>query len=121
MRVSHAFDPIPSEVVGARRFVTAALTSWGIEEDDVPLMVSELATNAVIHARSEFEITLDFLRGRLRVEVTDLNTRLPVVTSVPPDAESGRGLFLIRALSASWGVEWRQDAGKTVWFEIAAG
>jgi anti-sigma regulatory factor (Ser/Thr protein kinase) len=120
MRATRTFEPNADQVLAARRFVTAELRSWGVVDgtDDVPLLVSELATNAVLHARSDFEVTVLAHPGRVRVEVLDRNSRLPSVASVPADAYSGRGLMLVKAIAAAWGVDAHSDDGKTIWFEI---
>lgn len=117
-RASRTFSPEPSEVFSARHFVAWALESWGIECEDLPLLVSELATNAVLHARSDFEVTVIHSDRRIRVEVFDQNTRLPSFAVAPPDAYSGRGLMLLRELASAWGVESHSDSGKTIWFEL---
>jgi anti-sigma regulatory factor (Ser/Thr protein kinase) len=118
MRASEEFEPDPREVYGARRFVTKSLRTWGFDPGDVTLMVSELATNAVLHARSPFRVTLIQRGCRLRVEVFDDNSRLPTFALVPADANSGRGLTLIQALAGAWGVETHVETGKTIWFEV---
>jgi anti-sigma regulatory factor (Ser/Thr protein kinase) len=98
--------------------VVYALEGWGLEMEDVPLLVSELATNAVLHARSDFEVTVIRSARCDRVEVFDQNTRLPSFAVAPTDAYSGRGLMLLRGLSTNWGVESHSDIGKTIWFEV---
>jgi len=118
MQASREFEPEPGQVQGARRFVATSLESWGFDPGDVMLMVSELATNAVLHARSPFTVTLIRRGCRLRVEVFDDNSRLPTFALVPPDANSGRGLTLVQALAGAWGVETHVDTGKTIWFEV---
>jgi anti-sigma regulatory factor (Ser/Thr protein kinase) len=117
-RTSRTFAPEASEVFSARHFVAWALESWGLECEDLPLLVSELATNAVLHARSDFEVTIIRSDRRVRVEVFDQNTRLPSFAVAPPDAYSGRGLMLLRELASAWGVESHSDSGKTIWFEL---
>lgn len=61
-------------------------------------------------------LTAHLSEGNLRVEVTDACPSPPVRMHVPNDATAGRGLNLVAALSARWGVEPRAG-GKTVWFE----
>jgi anti-sigma regulatory factor (Ser/Thr protein kinase) len=117
-RAWRTFAPDPSEVFAARHFVLGVLEDWGLEMEDLPLLVSELATNAVLHARSDFEVTVIRSRRSLRVEVFDQNTRLPSFAVAPTDAYSGRGLMLLRGLSTNWGVESHSDIGKTIWFEV---
>ena len=76
-RAWRTFAPNPSEVFAARHFVACVLQTWGMEIEDLPLLVSELATNAVLHARSDFEVTVIRMHRCVRVEVFDQNTRLP--------------------------------------------
>jgi anti-sigma regulatory factor (Ser/Thr protein kinase) len=118
-RAWRTFAPNPSEVFAARHFVACVLERWGMDSEDLPLLVSELATNAVLHARSDFEVTVIRSRQRVRVEVFDQNTRLPSFAVAPTDAYSGRGLMLLRGLSTNWGVEPHSGVGKTIWFELA--
>ena len=117
-RAWRTFEPEPGEVFSARCFVATVLEGWGLECDDLPLLVSELATNAVLHARSDFEVSVIRLPQRVRVEVFDQNTRLPSFAVAPTDAHSGRGLMLVQGLAGAWGVESHSDSGKTIWFEV---
>jgi len=120
MRAVRTFEPHADQVVEARRFVTSALAGWGVADPDVALLVSELATNAVLHARSDFTVRVDLEdSGRLRVEVQDRNSRLPTFAAVGPEAYSGRGLTLLQHLSAAWGVDAHGADGKTIWFELS--
>jgi two-component sensor histidine kinase len=87
----------------------------------VALMLSELATNAVQHARTEFvvDITLtrEASRYRVRVGVTDQSPDLPVLPEPATDAPHGRGLRIVESLADAWGIEIRRGhPGKTVWF-----
>lgn len=118
-RLTRQFEPDTDQVVAARRFVSSALRDWGVASADVPLLVSELATNAVLHARSDFSVTVTRTTGGVRVEVFDRNPRLPSIASVPSDAYSGRGLMIVADLASAWGVEAHPGAGKTIWFEVA--
>ena len=104
----------------ARRFVDEVLSRWQCDEvlDDVKLLVSELVTNAVIHAGSDVQVAVRLLTDAIRIEVVD---RAPVVSLRPSDpaddAESGRGLLLVETMASAWGVE-PLDGGKAVWFEV---
>lgn len=100
----------------ARRFVDESLpdTCWA---DDVTLLVSELASNAVRHARSPFTVAVGCDAATVRVEVADASPQLPVLQQPPVEAVTGRGLMIIEALSRRWGVE-PTETGKTVWFEV---
>jgi anti-sigma regulatory factor (Ser/Thr protein kinase) len=116
--VTRSFEPRAHEVRAARHFVMATLEDWDLVQQDVPLLVSELATNAVLHARSDFSVTVVAREDRIRVEVFDRNTRLPSPAAVPAEAYSGRGLMILQGLSSAWGVEAHAGEGKTVWFEV---
>lgn len=87
--------------------------------DDLLLCLSELVTNAVLHAAPPIRIVARAIGGTTRVEVADGSVVAPVRRNVDGRSPSGRGLHLIDQLSSSWGVDVRPD-GKTVWFEIAA-
>jgi hypothetical protein len=87
----------------------------------VALMLSELATNAVQHAGTEFEVDITMTREaslyRLRVGVTDQSPGLPVLPEPAADAPHGRGLRIVETLADAWGIEIRRGhPGKTVWF-----
>ena len=89
-------------------------------------MLSELATNAVQHARTEFEVgiwvTPDGEGRSVLVRVTDQAPGFPVPQDPPADAPHGRGLRIIESLAAGWGVEMEHDRpGKTVWFTARVG
>lgn len=118
MRATRTFEPDPSQVLEARRFVASALDGWRRPAPDLSLLVSELATNAVLHARGDFAVTVIAGPDRVRLEVSDGNSRLPSLSAVPSDAYSGRGLMLVQALAAAWGVESHTDHGKTIWCEV---
>lgn len=115
-------EPDTASAGEARRFVDTILEQWDCQAllDDVQLLVSELVTNAVVHAGSDAQVAVRLLPDALRIEVVD---REPEPLPAPkrpsrPDAESGRGLFLVEQLAAAWGVE-PFDGGKSVWFEVA--
>ena len=104
--------------------------SWELTElcDDAVLCLSEALTNAVLHARPARPVTVTIRRGpgRLRFEIADADRamcvpepRYPAGAGPAPQdqlAECGRGLRVIDALAARWGVA-ADDAGKRVWFE----
>lgn len=104
----------------ARHFVANVLKGWGHSPrllEDAKLVVSELATNAITHANSPFSVQVRPNGSSVRVSVSDASRASP---SLRPDnwaAISGRGLRLIDALAAHWGVEIKED-GKTVWAEL---
>jgi anti-sigma regulatory factor (Ser/Thr protein kinase) len=105
-------------VSAARRFARATLCEQSAETlDAVELMVSELATNCVQHARSDFEIAIDVTRREIRVAARDSGAGQPAPRSPTPSEPTGRGLRIVEAMSERWGVL-PTDGGKTVWFTI---
>jgi anti-sigma regulatory factor (Ser/Thr protein kinase) len=100
-----------------RHFVRSVLADAHLEPDGVVLVASELASNAVVHARSQFSVALE-CDGMIRVEVTDESSRLPVSSTVAEDALSGRGLQVVDAVAVRWGVQQHPGQGKTIWAEI---
>jgi anti-sigma regulatory factor (Ser/Thr protein kinase) len=115
--------PRPEAAGAARRFVHACLVEWHLDElaDDIDLVVSELVTNALLHARvdsapSSASIRLEVLRGgrTLVCRVIDNCPAPPTQEQAGDTAENGRGLLLVDVLSAQWG--WfTGPAGKVVW------
>lgn len=111
----------------ARHFLVEHL-GGGSDEDValVALMLSELATNAVQHAATEFEVAMTVTpdgAGRLViVSVRDEAPGFPSPQEPPAEAPHGRGLRIVDALADAWGVEVQGDRpGKTVWFEARVG
>lgn len=102
----------------ARQLVAEALASSGADGslDDTLLMVSELVTNACVHAGSDITLQL-FADGRaMRVEVADGGQLAPVLE--PWDGRvGGLGLQLVDGLADRWGWEPAAGGGKVVWFE----
>ncbi len=104
----------------ARWWLAELLRSEGLDHElnDLLVMVSELATNAVKHARSRFEVVVHADDRRIRIEVSDTSDSVPQVQWVPAGATSGRGLLIVETLSDGWGVTASEGGGKSVWFEI---
>lgn len=88
--------------------------------EDVLLLVSELVTNACLHAGGPTEIALHGTLRSLRVEVSDLGLGTPL-PRLPhqPGRPGGHGLHIVDRLTSAWGTV-RQEAGKTVWLEVPA-
>jgi anti-sigma regulatory factor (Ser/Thr protein kinase) len=118
MRSSRAFTADARSVGAARRYARDSLRHHPpAHVDAVELMVSELATNSIKHAHSGFEVTINDLRGEIRVEVRDAGRGQPVLRSPTPVEPSGRGLRIVEALSRAWGTV-DSPNGKTVWFTL---
>lgn len=87
--------------------------------DTAQLLVSELVTNAVLHAGTDIEVTVSVSGGVVRVDVVDQSRRLPTRKNYDRSAMTGRGLGLVDASARQWGVR-GHPSGKSVWFELAA-
>jgi anti-sigma regulatory factor (Ser/Thr protein kinase) len=112
---------LPSSVPTARHFVESVLTAWGDPATawTGALLVSELATNCTLHARTEFTVRVSQTLDRVLIEVQDASPRIPRPRSYGVQATTGRGLQLVESLGAEWGVTPTAD-GKTVWVELGA-
>jgi hypothetical protein len=117
---ARAFKYGPDAPNAARRFVAKSLTEWCIPNivDDAACVVSELATNAVMHAASDFVVAVSARNGIVRISVRDSSVVRPIEGVSPSMATDGRGVAMIAALSTAWGAE-ITDAGKVVWAELA--
>jgi anti-sigma regulatory factor (Ser/Thr protein kinase) len=109
-----------SSISDARRFLRRSLAAWGVDDYELggPQVLTELATNAALHARSAYTVHLVLEADALLVEVTDSSPALPQHRNYGPDATTGRGIALVAALSTAWGVE-SSPTGKTVWCRVA--
>ena len=88
---------------------------------DVRLVVSELATNAIVHAATVFTVSVGRHGGeRLVLEVRDGSRSGPVLCAPAALDSSGRGMAIVNALSRSWGVDQYAGGGKSVWAEFDA-
>ena len=112
--------PEPEQVAAARRFTRHTLTTWGRAElaDTVCLLVSELMSNAVRHARQTISLRLHHTDREIITEIADDNPIMPAPAVPGPSDEYGRGLALVETLASSWG-SLPSDGGKIVWFGIA--
>ena len=115
-----ALPPDPSSVKAARAFVMNNLAPSAPpgQREDACLLVSELVTNAVLHARSAVEVTVRTFVDAIRVEVRDEGPGLPQVLGGVDETMAGRGLHIVEELATRWGVEPVAEGGKVVWFEV---
>ncbi len=117
LEVERAFEPDGPNAGAARQFVADAVTAIGMSPDEALLLASELVSNVLLHARTDFVVRMAVTEEAIRVAVIDHNTRIPTRVEAPVDATSGRGLSIIDAVAQRWGVE-THPGGKTVWFEL---
>jgi anti-sigma regulatory factor (Ser/Thr protein kinase) len=113
---------LPAEVraaAQARVLTRETLLDWGVTDpsdtDEVVLMIDELVTNAVVHGHGPVRLLLRLDGAQLVGEVGDDSTGAPRVRESGLDAEAGRGLWLVAALAAEFGVR-PEIVGKTLWF-----
>ncbi|MCA6093646.1 ATP-binding protein [Streptomyces sp. SCA3-4] len=116
----------------SRDFTRQALHDWGwlpagtadhrAAAEDVLLVVSELVTNACLHADGPEELRVSCTGKVLRLEVADLGAGTPAPrTPHRAGRPGGHGMFIVQRLCLDWGVLRRDGvAGKTVWAELAA-
>jgi hypothetical protein len=104
----------------ARRFVTEMLRQRGAGEiaPDAGLLVTELATNAVVHARSGFTVAVSARGAAVRIAVRDTSPLPGADPHAPLTAAPTRGLGIVAAVAGQWGTELLGDEGKTVWAEL---
>ncbi len=119
---ARTFAAAPESVGQARRFALASLDALPEEtKDAVTLMLSEVATNALVYGRTEFHVSIEVSDDAVRVEVSDGGPGTPTAGATPPPTDPrGRGLLIVSGLARAWGVEpARLGMGKTVWFTVA--
>lgn len=121
-----SLEPEPQSVRVARSWVVAELTDLGREDlaDAAALGVSELVTNALLHATPPIRVRIGGTTSHPRVEVHDCSARPPDLdpTGLDEDDEHlrtfGRGLGIVALYSSRWGAD-VSSSGKVVWFEPA--
>ena len=110
----------PSAAGIARRFLRENLGPLGLPGEliaDAELLVSELVTNAVVHAQSGSRVGVDWSATHLRISVFDSSNDAPELRDCGTDSVTGRGLYLVDRIAERWGVDY-EGAGKRVWFEL---
>ncbi len=118
---SAEFECDPAAAAAARAFVEAALQVWDLDDlaEVAVLLTSELVTNVILHARTSLRVEISHEAPEVVVAVHDRSSRLPLVPGLDTLAEGGRGLRLVGALAARWGVQPTSE-GKAVWFALRA-
>jgi anti-sigma regulatory factor (Ser/Thr protein kinase) len=123
---SASFPPDLESVARARAGVGDALGAAGVAPlvvADATAVLSELASNAARHARTEFTVAVVVEQEKLRLEVSDRDTRPPSLLGLDFESTSGRGLHIVASLAADWGWRTAEDSegvsGKVVWAEFS--
>jgi anti-sigma regulatory factor (Ser/Thr protein kinase) len=123
MQARLELPPEPTSPRRARHFVTTTLVAAGHDDlvDVATLLVTELVTNAVLHARTDLEVEIADDEGEagLRFAVYDRSPALPRERHNSLSAATGRGLRLVDTLSGGWHADRTAD-GKRVWFDLSA-
>lgn len=117
------FGHEPQAARAARRFVTDTLRRWRYGDDlvdDAAMVVTELVTNSLVHARSATTVAISARRDTVRIAVRDALARPPVERHHNGAAAWGRGISLVAAMAERWGTEPAAD-GKVVWAELGTG
>lgn len=118
--VRRSFESSEESVAAARRFVADRIPDVAVEvRDSIAVMVSELSTNALVHAAGGFEVSVDRSDGDVVVSVSDQEDGTPILRTPDFNEPHGRGLRIVDALSDEWGVSSNANAGKSVWFRMA--
>jgi anti-sigma regulatory factor (Ser/Thr protein kinase) len=120
MNVTWTIDmTLPPEPVSPAEARAAVLESFADHRllGELLLCVSEVVTNAVLHAGTELRFSVCSTDDRVRVEVADGNPSVPMRKRYDLAAPTGRGILLIEELADGWGVE-PSETGKVVWFEL---
>ena len=113
--------PLNTESVPvARRFVRDLMidSDTVADLDIASLLVTEIVTNAVLHAMAPMTLGVEVRADVVRIEVRDGSQLPPRVHAFSPSAATGRGLRLLESLAVRWGVRPEAGGGKAVWFEV---
>jgi hypothetical protein len=113
----------PASVSQARRFVRQTLEAWEVDGavDAAMLLTSELATNAVLHARSDFAVLVTHQGDQVRIDVLDGSPVPPQRRHHSSTAATGRGVALVESVASDWGLTPPDRLGgfaKGVWFTV---
>lgn len=98
--------------------MTGVLHDNNLSPSPADLLVSELATNVVKHAKTSFTVSVA-VAGRVRVEVSDGKADLGEAVATDLTSDGGRGLRIVQALAEGWGID-TGPSGKIAWFTVPA-
>ena len=111
--------PEPSSATRARGLAREQLAASCSADtvETIALLVTELVTNAILHARTPLLLTLEARPNHVRICVEDRSNEQPALQRYDADAVTGRGLALVDQLASSWGVD-TTPSGKVVWCDV---
>ena len=118
------FPPEPGSAALARVVVEETLRAEGVPPGviaDALLVLSEMVSNAIRHARTDFTVCAEVGEATVRLEVLDHDTRPPALMGLDEESTSGRGLHMVAAVAADWGwntADGGGESGKVVWAEV---
>lgn len=121
-----ALDPDPHSPARARAWICLELTELNRPEliESAQLALSELVTNAILHAQTPIQVSVLADGDRVRIEVQDGSPRRPATRTATGDALDpatvGHGIHIVEALATEWGVRRDRHRGKVVWFSPMA-
>lgn len=122
VRAFWEFAVSPTAPGAARGYVRHACAAWEVDDEvreAAEIVVTELVTNAVEHASSASLVDVERGPSSFRLAVRDWDTAaLPSVALPPATSPRGRGLAMVAAVAADWGIQTHPD-GKTVWAEMS--
>jgi anti-sigma regulatory factor (Ser/Thr protein kinase) len=120
---SARLEPVPTSAGEARRLIRQALAEAGetAAVDAAELAVSELVTNAILHAVTPVELSVEVSSDTVTVSVRDWSPKLPTRRTWGPQSTTGRGLALVASVTDAFGVEPQEPTGKAVWFRVSRG
>ena len=115
--------PVARSARAARDLVSRTCLDWecSAQVGAATLVVSELVTNAMLHAGTDLSVSVARCGAWMRLAVRDANSRVPLPQRVDTSEVSGRGMLLVAAVSEAWGVLPTRDGGKVVWAVLPAG
>ena len=118
------FPPEPGSAALARVVVEETLIAEGVAPGviaDALLVVGEMVSNAIRHARTDFTVCAEVREAAVRLQVLDHDTRPPALMGLDEESTSGRGLHMVAAVAADWGwntADGGGESGKVVWAEV---
>ena len=114
-------EAAPISAAGARAFVSTHLLDHRLQHlvEPVRLVVSELATNALVHAQTTFSVTLSGSDNEVVLTVWDDSQALPERRASQVLNASGRGLEIVDIVSQAWGINQDEAGSKGVWASFA--